>query len=81
MIHLCAIQMDGIFGSVSFIEYLLAQPMVLWNHQTILEPKSAFLIHMKIVDLRVTFDQPPLNVCDSLITALSCNDFPLSTLG
>jgi hypothetical protein len=42
----------------------------------ILEPESAFLIHVKTVDLRVTFSQPPLNVCDSLIVALSCNDFP-----
>jgi hypothetical protein len=32
MIHLRAAQMDGIFGSVSFIEYLLAQLMVLWDH-------------------------------------------------
>jgi hypothetical protein len=76
LIHLCAAQVDGIFGSVSFIKYLLAQLMVHWNHQTILEPESTFLIHMKIVDLRVTFGQPPLNVCDSLIAALSCNDFP-----
>jgi hypothetical protein len=42
----------------------------------IIEPESVFLIHVKIVDLRVTLGQPPLNVCDSLITALSCNDFP-----
>jgi hypothetical protein len=55
--------------------------MVLWNHQTILEPKSAFLIHAKTVDFRVTFSQPPLNVCDSLIAALSCNDFPLLAPG
>jgi hypothetical protein len=76
MIHLCATWVDGIFGSVSFIKYLLMQTMVLWNHQTILEPESAFLIHVKIVDLRVTFSQPSLNVCDSCIDALSCNDFP-----
>jgi hypothetical protein len=50
--------------------------MVLWNHQMILEPESAFLIHTKIVDSRVTFSQPPLNVCDSCIDALSCNNFP-----
>jgi hypothetical protein len=50
MIHLCAVRVDGIFGSVSFIEYLLAQPMVLWNYQMILEPESAFLIHTKTVD-------------------------------
>jgi hypothetical protein len=50
--------------------------MVLWNHQIILEPESAFLTHMKIVDLRVTFSQPSLNVCESHIDALSCNDFP-----
>jgi hypothetical protein len=75
MIHLCAARVDGVFGSVSFIKYLQAQLKVLWNHQMSLEPKSAFLIHTKTVDLRVTFGQPPLDVCDSLITALSCNDF------
>jgi hypothetical protein len=32
MIHLCAARMDGIFESVSFIEYLLARLMVLWDH-------------------------------------------------
>jgi hypothetical protein len=31
---------------------------------------------VKIVDLRVTFSQPSLNVRDSHIDALSCNDFP-----
>jgi hypothetical protein len=67
---------DGIFGSVGFIKYLLAQTMVLWNHQTILELESASLIHAKTVDFRVTFSQPSLNVCDSRIDALSCNDFP-----
>jgi hypothetical protein len=76
MIHHFAIWVDGIFGGVSFIKYLLAQTMVLWNHQMIPEPESAFLIHTKIVDLRVTFSQPSLNVCDSRIDALSCNDFP-----
>jgi hypothetical protein len=76
MIHLCASWVDGIFGSVSFIKYLLAQIMVLWNHQTNLEPESAFLIHVKIVDFRVTFSQPSLNVYDSRIDALRCNDFP-----
>jgi hypothetical protein len=76
MIHLCAAWVDGIFGGVSFIKYLLVQTMILWNHQTILEPESAFLIHAKIVDLRVTFSQPSLNVRDSRIDALSCNDFP-----
>jgi hypothetical protein len=76
MIHLCAAWVDGIFGSVSFIEYLLVQLMVLWYHQMMLEPEGAFLIHTKKVDLRVTFSQPPLNVRDSLIVALSCNDFP-----
>jgi hypothetical protein len=50
--------------------------MVLWNHQTILEPHRAFLIHAKTIDFMVTFSQPPLNVCDSCIDALSCNDFP-----
>jgi hypothetical protein len=76
MIHLCAAWVDRIFGSVSFIKYLLAQTMVLWNHQTILEPESASLIHVKTVDFRVIFSQPSLNVCDSCIDALSCNDFP-----
>jgi hypothetical protein len=76
MIHLCATWVDGIFGSVSFIRYLLRQTMVLWNHQTILEPKSALLIHAKTVDFRVTFSQSPLNLCDSRIDALSYNDFP-----
>jgi hypothetical protein len=76
MIHLCAAWVDGIFESVSFIEYLLAQLMVLQNHQTILEPESAFLIHMKTVDLWVTFGQPPLEMHDSFIIALSCNNFP-----
>jgi hypothetical protein len=74
MIHLFAARMDKIFVSVSFIKYLLAQSMVLWNHQMILEPESAFLIHAKTDDFRVTFSQPPLNMCDSRITALSCND-------
>jgi hypothetical protein len=32
MIHFCAACVDGIFGSMSFIKYLLAQLMVLWNH-------------------------------------------------
>jgi hypothetical protein len=76
MIHLCAAWVAGIFGGVSFIKYLLAQTMVLWNYQTFHEPESAFLIHVKIVDFRVTFSQPPLNVCDSRIDALSCNDLP-----
>jgi hypothetical protein len=67
---------DGIFRSVSFIEYLLSQLMVLWNHQTVHEPKSAFLIHMEIVDLRITLGQPPPDMCDSLVTTLSCTDFP-----
>jgi hypothetical protein len=76
MIHLCAAWVDGIFGSVSFIKYLLTHTMVLWNHQIILEPESDFLIHVKTVDFRVTFSQPSLNMCDSRIDALSCNDFP-----
>jgi hypothetical protein len=76
MIHLCAAWVDGIFGSVSFIKYFLVQTMVHWNHQTILELESASLIHTKTVDFRVTFSQPYLNVCDSRIDALSCNDFP-----
>jgi hypothetical protein len=41
----------------------------------ILESESDFLIHVKIVDHRVTFDQSPLDMRDSLIAALSCNDF------
>jgi hypothetical protein len=76
MIHLCAAWLDGIFESVSFIKYLLEQTMVLWNHQTILEPESASVIHAKIVDFWVTFSQPSLNVYDSRIDALSSNDFP-----
>jgi hypothetical protein len=76
MVHFCDARVDGIFGCVSFIKYYLTQLMVLWNHQMILEPESAFLIHVKIVDFRVTFSQPPLNVCDSCIDALSYNDFP-----
>jgi hypothetical protein len=72
---------DGILGSMSFIECLLAQLMVLWNHQTVIEPKSSFLINMETVDLRITFGQPPLDMCDSLITALSCNDFPSQQQG
>jgi hypothetical protein len=76
VIYFCAAWVDGIFGCVSFIKYLLTQTMVLWNHQMILEPESAFLIHAKIVDLRVTFSQPSLNVRDSRIDALCCNDFP-----
>jgi hypothetical protein len=76
MIYLCATWVDGIFGSVSFIKYLFAQTMVLWNHQMILELESTFLIHAKIVDFRVTFSQPSLNVYDSCIDALSYNDFP-----
>jgi hypothetical protein len=71
MIHLHTTKMDGIFGSVSFIEYPFAQLMVLWNHQTILEPEGTFLIRTEIVKLRVSLGQPPLNVCDSLIAALS----------
>jgi hypothetical protein len=55
MIHLCDARVDKIFLSVGFIKYLLAQLMVLWYHQTILEVESAFLIHMTIVNLRVTF--------------------------
>jgi hypothetical protein len=47
----------------------------------VLEPKSAFLIHMETVDLRVTFSQSPLDMRDSLITALSCNDFPSQQWG
>jgi hypothetical protein len=42
----------------------------------VLEPDSAFLIHAKTIDLRVTFGQSPLDMRDSLIAALSCNDFP-----
>jgi hypothetical protein len=38
MIHLRATGVDGIFGSTSHIEYLLAQLIVLSNHQTVFEP-------------------------------------------
>jgi hypothetical protein len=69
MIHLCTAGVDGIHGSMSFVEYLLAQLVVL-------ESNSAFLIHTKTMDLRIIFGQSPLDMCDSLITALSCNDFP-----
>jgi hypothetical protein len=62
MIHFCAARVDGIFGNVSFIKYLLVRLIILWNHQTILEPESAFLTHAETVDFRVTFSQPPLNV-------------------
>jgi hypothetical protein len=81
MIHLHATRVDGIFVSMSFIEYLLTQLMVLWNHQMVLEPKSALIIHTKTVDLRITLGQPPLDMCDSIITALSCNDFPSQQWG
>jgi hypothetical protein len=81
MIHLHDARVDRIFGSVSFIEYLLAQLMVIWNHQTVLEPKSAFIIHTEIVDLGITLSQPSLDMCDSFITALSCNDFPSQQWG
>jgi hypothetical protein len=80
VIHLCAAGVDGIFGSISFVEDL-AQILVLWNHQTVLEPKSAFLIHTETVNLKITFGQPPLDMHDSFITALSCNDFPSQQRG
>jgi hypothetical protein len=32
MVHLHATRVDGIFASMSLIENLLSQPMVLWNH-------------------------------------------------
>jgi hypothetical protein len=76
MIHLHAATVDEIFRSVSFIKYPLTQLVALWNNQMVLEPKSAFLNYTETVDLRITFDQPPLDVGDSLVTALSCNDFP-----
>jgi hypothetical protein len=41
-----------------------------------LELEGVFIIHTETIVLRITFGQPPLNVCDSLIAALSCNDFP-----
>jgi hypothetical protein len=50
MIHLRSTGMDGIFETVSLIEYLLTQLMVLWNHQAVLEPQSAFFIHMELID-------------------------------
>jgi hypothetical protein len=58
IIHLCAAWVDGIFESVSFIKYLLAHIMILWNHQMILEPESAFLIHMK----QLTLGSPLINL-------------------
>jgi hypothetical protein len=76
MIHLHADRVNEIFESMSIIKYLLTHIMVLWNHQTVHEPKSAFLIHMETVDLRITFGQPSLDMRGTLITALSCNDFP-----
>jgi hypothetical protein len=38
MVHLCVAEVDGIFQSMSFIEYLLAYLMVLRNHQAVFEP-------------------------------------------
>jgi hypothetical protein len=76
MVHLCAARVKGIFESMSLIEYLLAQLMVLWNHQMVLEPKSAFIIRTKTINLRITISQPSLDMLDSFITALNCNDFP-----
>jgi hypothetical protein len=55
--------------------------LILWNHETFIELESASLINMKTVDLRVTFGQPPLDMRDSLIIALSHNDFPSQYLG
>jgi hypothetical protein len=81
MIHFCAAGVDGIFGSVNFIKYLLAQLIVLWNHQVVLELESAFLIHTETLDLRITFGQSPLDMCDSLVTALSYNDSPSQQRG
>jgi hypothetical protein len=76
MVHLRAARVKGIFESMSLIEYLLAQLMVLWNHQMVLEPKSAFIIRTKTINLRITVSQPSLDMRDSFITALNCNDFP-----
>jgi hypothetical protein len=42
----------------------------------ILEPWHTFIIHTETVDLGITLGQPPLDVGNSFITALSCNDFP-----
>jgi hypothetical protein len=50
--------------------------MILWNHHTVHEPQHAFIIHAETVDLGITVGQPSLDMCDSLITSLSCNDFP-----
>jgi hypothetical protein len=61
---------------MSFIEYILVQLMVLWNHQMILEPSSAFIINADTVDLGISFDQPCLDMGGSFIMALSCNDLP-----
>jgi hypothetical protein len=76
MIHLCTTGVDGILGVVSFIKNLFYADHGPLEPQTALKPKSAFLIHKEIVNLRITFGQPPLNMRDSLITALSYNDFP-----
>jgi hypothetical protein len=69
MVHLHAVGVDGIFGNMSFIKYLLAQLMVLWIQQMILEPYSAFIIHVETVNFGITFGQPSLNMGDSFIMA------------
>jgi hypothetical protein len=35
-----------------------------------------FFIHTETVNLAIALSQPFLDVCDSIIIALSCNDFP-----
>jgi hypothetical protein len=81
MMHPHATRVDGIFGSMSLIKNLLSQLMVLWNHKSFLEPYSTFFTHTETIDLGIALGQSSLNVCDSLITALSCNDFPSQQWG
>jgi hypothetical protein len=81
MIHLRAARVDGIFERMCFTEYLLVYCMVLWNHLTVFEPYSAFIIHAETVDLGITLSQPSLDMCDSYITSLSYNDFPSQQWG
>jgi hypothetical protein len=76
MMHLCTTGVDGILGVVSFIENLFCAAHGPLEPQTVLKLESAFLIHKETVNLRITFGQPPLDIRDSLITALSYNDFP-----
>jgi hypothetical protein len=60
MVHLHTSRVDGIFGSMSFIKYILAQLMVLQDHQMILETKSAFIIHTETINLLLICATPSL---------------------